>query len=203
MRGRTDRTKERLPQDYSDLLLVHAGSEDETAFAGLYDLVAPRAYGVALRVLADPHQAQEVVQDVFAEVWRKSASFDPDRGSATGWILTITHRRAVDRVRSSAASRRRDASWHDTAPDATEVDATFDAAQASLTADSVREALGSLTPIQRRAIELAYFGGHTYADVARLMQAPLGTTKTRIRTALLRLREQLESPTVGSATAAS
>lgn len=203
MRGPTGRPSRRSPGDASDERLVHAGREDEDAFAGLYDLVAPRAYGVALRVLADPHQAREVVQDVFVEVWRKSATFDPDRGSATGWILTITHRRAVDRVRSSAASRRRDASWHDTARDATEVDATFDAAHASLTADSVREALHSLTPIQRRAIELAYFGGHTYADVARLMQAPLGTTKTRIRTALLRLRDQLESPAVGSVTTAS
>lgn len=199
MRAHTARTLEQPPLDPVDELLVLSGFADEAAFAGLYDLVARRAYGVAVRVLGDPHQAQEVVQDVFLEVWRTAARFDPGRGSAVGWVLTITHRRAVDRVRSSSASRRRDTSWHDTGQDATEVDATFDTALANLAARRVRAALTTLTPVQRRAIELAYIGGYTYADVAHLMQAPLGTTKTRIRTALLRLREHLETSAVETA----
>lgn len=196
MRGRTTRTGADRSPDPLDQLLVLTGSADEEAFARLYDVFAHRAYGLALRVIGDPHQAQEVIQDVFLEVWRKAARFDPRRGSATGWMLTITHRRAVDRVRASSAARRRDDQWHDASPAVTDVDTTFDEAQANLTAVRVRAALASLTPDQRRAVELAYFGGHTYADVARLMQAPLGTTKSRIRAALLRLRDHLEIPTL-------
>lgn len=189
MRGIAVRTKE----DQS------SGSLDEAAFIALYDEVAHRAYGLVLRVIGDPHQAQEVTQEVFLEVWRKAATFDPARGSGVGWVLTIAHRRAVDRVRSSSASRQRDSSWHEPERDMTDLDATFDSAQANLVAGRVRAAMGSLSPHQRRAVELAYFGGHTYADVARLMQAPLGTTKTRIRTALLRLREQLDLPFAATA----
>ncbi|WP_310529359.1 sigma-70 family RNA polymerase sigma factor [Nocardioides sp.] len=182
-----------------DDLLVLTGYADETAFGQLYGEVVDRAYGLVLRVIGDPHQAQEVVQEVFLEVWRKSAHFDPARGTAAGWVLTIAHRRAVDRVRSSSAARRRDASWHDTGWDVSQPDATFDAAHANIESQSVFAALKCLTPLQLRAVELAYLGGYTYSDVARLMQAPLGTTKTRIRTALLRLREQLEVPSVETA----
>ncbi|WP_107704422.1 sigma-70 family RNA polymerase sigma factor [Nocardioides allogilvus] len=196
MRGRTARTGAEHSPDPLNQLLVLAGRADEDAFAQLYDDFAHRAYGLAVRVLGDPHQAQEVIQDVFLEVWRKAAHFDPRRGSATGWMLTITHRRAVDRVRASSAARRRDDEWHDASPAVTDVDTTFDEAQANLTAVRVRAALDSLTPVQRRAVELAYFGGHTYADVARLMHAPLGTTKSRIRAALVRLRDHLEIPTL-------
>lgn len=185
MRGRRVSTSEDLPPRSADDLLVRSGREDEGAFAGLYDLIAPNAYGVALRVLADPDQAHEVVRDVFLEVWRTSASFDPTRGTAAGWILSITHRRAVERVRATPAG------------------VTSDAVHANLTAQGVRDPLGSLTPNQRRAVELAYFGGHTHADVARLMQAPVGVTKARIRTALVRLRDHLESPPAGSVAAAS
>lgn len=184
MRGHPERTSEE----------PSPGPLDEARFVQLYDEVADRVYGLVLRVLGDPHQAQEVTQEVFFEVWRKAASFDPTQGSGAGWVLTIAHRRAVDRVRASSATRRRDASWHDEGQDATGMDATFDAAHAGLAARDVRAAMGALTPNQRRAVELAYFGGHTHCDIARLMQAPLGTTKTRIRTALLRLRQQLELP---------
>lgn len=183
------------------LIIEHPapGPLDEAAFVRLYDEMAGRAYGLALRVIGDPHQAQEVTQEAFLEVWRKAATFDPTRGSGASWVLMIAHRRAVDRVRSSSATRRRDTSWHAAEEAETGADTTFDVAHANLAARKVRAALGALTPHQRRAVELAYFGGYTHTDVAQLMQAPLGTTKTRIRTALLRLREHMELPVAETA----
>ena len=113
MRGSTTRTVEHPP----------AGLLDEAGFIALYDEMADRAYGLALRVIGDPQQAQEVTQEVFLEVWRKSATFDPAQGNGVGWVLTIAHRRAVDRVRSSGATRRRDTSWHEPERDVADVDA--------------------------------------------------------------------------------
>lgn len=177
--------------------LLRAGHGDQAAFAELYDEVSHRVYGITLRVLRDPHQAEESSQEAFAEIWRKSGRFDPARGTALGWMLTIAHRRAVDQVRSSTAARRRDDSWSRLSGEDARPDATFDGVHSNLVARSIHTALACLSAPQRRAVELAYFEGHTYPDVARLMEAPLGTTKTRIRTALLRLREQFDS--VGSA----
>lgn len=172
--------------------LLRAAEGDHEAFAQVYEDMARRVYGVTLRVLGDPHQAEEVAQEALVEVWRTSARFDPSRGSAGAWISTIAHHRAVDRVRSSAATRRRDTSWHEDTAGVPAPDSTYDSATAHLAMRSIVAALAQLPPVQRRAIELAYFGGHTYADVARLMHAPLGTTKTRIRTALLRLRDTMD-----------
>lgn len=174
--------------------LLRAGHGDQAAFAEFYDEVSQRVYGITLRVLRDPHQAEEASQEAFAEIWRKAGRFDPARGTALGWMLTLAHRRAVDQVRSSTAARRRDDSWSRLSGEDARPDATFDGVHSNLVA---RSALACLPAVQRRALELAYFEGHTYPDVARLMEAPLGTTKTRIRTALLRLREQFDS--VGSA----
>ena len=183
------------PDRQHDILtacLLRAAEGDQQAFAEVYDAVERRVYGVTLRVLGDPHQAEEVAQEALVEVWRTSARFDPSRGSAGAWITTIAHHRAVDRVRSSAATRRRDTSWHEETSGVPGPDSTFDSATAHLAARSIHSALAQLSPVQRRAIELAYFGGYTYADVARLMHTPLGTTKTRIRTALLRLRDTMD-----------
>lgn len=173
--------------------LLRAGQGDQAAFAEVYDEVARSVYGITLRVLADPHQAEEVAQEALVESWRKAAQFDPARGSAAAWIATIAHHRAVDRVRSSASARQRDTSWHEQSAQESTADATFDSASAHLTSAKILDALTQLPPTQRRAVELAYFGGYTYADVARLMQCPLGTTKTRIRTALLQLRQSMDS----------
>ncbi len=172
--------------------LLEAANGDADAFAAVYDEVADRVYGIALRVLGDPHQAEEVAQEAMVEAWRKSARFDPARGSASSWIMTIAHHRSVDRVRASESARRRDTSWHAPRSEADIADTTFDEASAHLHTRSIFTALTQLPPLQRRAIELAYYGGYTYADVARLMQAPLGTTKTRIRNALRLLREHLD-----------
>ncbi|RYB94716.1 sigma-70 family RNA polymerase sigma factor [Nocardioides oleivorans] len=181
-------------EDPVALRLRRAATGDQEAFAELYDLMSSRVHGLVLRVLRDHHHAEDVTQDVFVEVWRKSASFDPLRGSAQGWILAMAHHRAVDRVRSHTALQRRDATWHHDQDSATSLDSTADLAGAHLDALVVREAMALLPAPQRQALELAYLDGHTYSTVARLMQAPVGTTKTRIRTALRSLGSQLHDP---------
>ena len=163
------------------------------AFALLYEAVAPRAYGLFLRVLQDVHQAEEVTQEVFLQLWQTAAHFDPERGSAAAWVMTLAHRRAVDRVRGSEASRRRDA-VHAVRSANTPYDTTAETVDASLEADRVRAALAALSPAQQRAIELAYFDGRTYREVSLLTRVPLGTAKGRIRDAMIALRGRL-SPT--------
>jgi RNA polymerase sigma-70 factor, ECF subfamily len=175
----------------SEELLVAVAGGDTDAFAALYDRVTPQVLGVALRVLRDRSLAEEVTQEVLVEVWRKATRFDPERGTASGWITTLAHRRAVDRVRSEQASRDRDdrVSRRDTPR---EFDNVADEVQVRLDHWQVRSALAELTDRQREAIELAYFGGHTYRDVARVLGIPEGTAKSRLRDGLLRLRQALD-----------
>ncbi len=171
-------------------LLRSAARGDEQAFASLYDATAARAYGLALRVVRDPAQAEEVTQEAFLEIWRTATRFDPARGSAVSWMLTIAHRKAVDRVRSAEASSRRDSTYHQQNHPVAH-DATAEAAQASLEAHRVRAALANLTAVQRQALELAYFGGYTHTEVASMLDLPVGTAKTRIRDGLIRLRDTM------------
>jgi RNA polymerase sigma-70 factor (ECF subfamily) len=177
------------PADLAELLRL-SGRGDEAAFARLYDITAGRAYGLAVRVVRDPAQAEEVTQEAFLEIWRTASRFDRERGSAVSWILTLVHRKAVDRVRSAEASTRRDTTYHQS--NATvEHDTTAEAAQASMEARRVRQALGSLTEVQREALELAYFKGYTHTEVATMLDLPVGTAKTRIRDGLIRLRDTM------------
>lgn len=171
-------------------LLNRAARGDRAAFADLYDATARRLHGLVLRVVRDPAQSEEVTQEVYLEIWRTASRYDPQRGSAVAWLLTIAHRRAVDRVRSAEAATRRESTYLNLSQ-AVDHDSTADAVHASLDARRVRSALGSLTPIQREAIELAYFGGYTHAEVAALLDLPLGTAKTRIRDGLIRLRDTI------------
>lgn len=184
------RTRGELPRDDLQAQLSAASLGDEVAFAALYDIAAPRVYGLVLRILRDAHQSEEVTQEVFLQVWETSNRFNPTRGSALSWIMTIAHRRAVDRVRSAEAQRRRDLSEAERSL-STPFDQTAETAHASLEATRVRGALAALSTTQRRAVELAYFGGHTHHEVAQLLQIPLGTAKTRIRDGLIRLRDHL------------
>ncbi|MCR6033039.1 sigma-70 family RNA polymerase sigma factor [Nocardioides sp. zg-579] len=175
--------------DLADLLRA-AGRGDQQAFAQLYDATCSRVVGMAVRVVRDPAQAEEVAQEAFLEIWRTASRYDPDRGSPLSWLLTITHRKAVDRVRSAEASTRRDQNYHHQNQPVPH-DATAEAAHASLEARRVRTALGSLTPVQREALELAYFGGYTHTEVATMLELPVGTAKTRIRDGLIRLRDTM------------
>ena len=169
-------------------LLRRASHGDEAAFAEFYDATSARAYGLALRVVRNPAHAEEVTQEAYLDAWRSSARYDVARGSAAGWLLTIVHRKAVDRVRSVEAATARDETWNrEAAP--IDHDQTAEAAHASLDAIRVRNAVATLTDVQRQAVELTYFGGYTHTEVATLLDVPLGTAKTRIRDGLIRLRD--------------
>ena len=171
-------------------LLRRSSRGDQAAFAELYDATSRRAYGLAVRVVRDPAQAEEVTQEAYLEVWRTASRFDPARGSALSWLLTIVHRKAVDRVRSAEAATRRDQTYQQR-NQPVDHDATAEAAEASLEAHRVRGALAHLTEVQREALELAYFGGYTHTEVATMLELPVGTAKTRIRDGLIRLRDAM------------
>nr|WP_050671701.1 ECF RNA polymerase sigma factor SigK [Luteipulveratus halotolerans] len=175
--------------DLADLLAAVSRGE-QVAFSRLYDATAPRVHGLVLRVLTDPAQSEEVTQEVFLEIWRTATKFDPSRGSALGWLLTIAHRRAVDRVRASSAARARDATYERQATP-TSYDSTAETVTARLDAERVRGAMALLTDMQREAVELAYFGGRTHTEVAETLGIPLGTAKSRIRDGLNRLRDHI------------
>ena len=171
-----------------DALLTLVARGDQGAFEALYERLARPAYGLIRKVLRDPAQSEEVVQEVLLEVWRTASRFDPARGGAATWVLTIAHRRAVDRVRSEAAAAGRE---QRTSRVPAAVDAVADSVEATLDAELLRRCLEGLSDVQRESITLAYYGGYTYPEVAKLLEVALGTIKSRIRDGLNRLRDCL------------
>jgi RNA polymerase sigma-70 factor (ECF subfamily) len=172
-----------------EALLGRVARGDAPAFDALYDEVSPAVYGLARRVVRDPVHAEDVTQEVFLDVWRQATRFDPSRGKARTWILTITHRRAVDAVRRSESYKRQD---HHGAIDEVSHDGPAEAAIQADEQSSVRTCLDTLTGLQLESVRLAYFNGYTYSEVATLLEKPLPTIKTRMRDGLIRLRDCLE-----------
>jgi len=170
-----------------DLLVAIAGG-DERALGELYDRLGGVAYRLAVRILRDPALAQDAVQDAFLGVWRTAAAFDPSRGKASTWLLTLVHRRAVDVVRRE--DRRRAEPLED-APVASG-EATDETAEVREERRRVQAALAQLPADQREALELAYYGGLTQSELAERLGVPLGTVKSRMFTGLSKLRDLLE-----------
>ena len=162
-------------------LIRRLAKGDATALGEFFDRYAGRALGLALRIVRNRTEAEDVVQEVFVQVWRQASRYDPARGNPEAWVCTMARTRALDRLRWRAA-RREDSS--ESAPPRVEAPATEDAL-------AVRQALGDLSVEQRRALELAYYEGLTQSEIAHRLGEPLGTVKTRIRTAMIRLREAL------------
>ncbi|TDB98318.1 ECF RNA polymerase sigma factor SigK [Actinomadura sp. 7K534] len=173
----------------ADALLQRTARGDERAFERLYDVVAAPVHGLVRRIVRDPAMSEEVTQEVMIEVWRTAARYDPRRGGAPAWIMTIAHRRAVDRVRrEQAAGEREAAAGH--GPGASH-DPVGERVEARLEHERVRRCLGTLTRLQRETVTLAYYGGHSYREVARLVGAPPNTVRTRMRDGIIRLRDCL------------
>jgi RNA polymerase sigma-70 factor (ECF subfamily) len=182
------------PSDAEELSIEHllraVAAGDRTAFAEVYDRIASRVMGLVTRLLRDRAQSEEVTQEVFLEIWQQAGRFDQNRGSGMAWVLTMAHRRAIDRIRSSQKSHERDLKIG-----IRDVERDFDQVSESVEIrvenERVKRAMGRLTPLQREAVILAYYGGYSHSEMADILGIPLGTVKTRLRDGMIRLRDEL------------
>ena len=182
-----------------DVLVTRLLQRDAAAFGALYDRHSRMAFGLAYRMLNDPPAAEDVVQEAFLSLWRQAASFQAGKSTFRTWLLSIVHHRAIDRLRRAQNREVSDAALEG-AP--ARPDETIDVEQevaATIESQQIREALGALPPDQRRAIELAYFGGHSHSEIAKLLGIPVGTVKGRLRIGLQKLRTILDQAGLRSA----
>ena len=171
-------------------LLARVAEGDESAFGELYDQIAPRVLGLVKRVLIDHAQSEEVTQEIFLEIWQTASRYESQRGGASTWIMTMAHRRAIDRIRSSQAGRDRDTKIgiRDLA---VPYDHVAETVEVKIEHERVEKAMSRLTELQRQAVSLSYFSGYSHREVADYLHIPLGTVKTRLRDGLIRLRDEL------------
>ena len=181
----------RIREEALAALVTRAAQGDQTALAALYDETSAHVYGLALRILRDQYAAEDVTIDVYAQVYRQVSSYDANRGTPSAWLLTLTRSRAIDRLRQEAQRREREEPLEAT----TRMPSlTADPEEYSATTELrrlVQRALALLTPEQRQVIELAYYSGLSHNEIAAQLGQPLGTVKTRIRTGMMLLREDL------------
>lgn len=182
-----------IPPEHSRLneLLARVALGDEEALAGFYDASSRTVYGVALRVVRDPAVAEEVTMEVYLQVWRTASTFDLERGSPSAWLVRLTRSRAIDWLRSKQA-RLREAVPLDSMSDFRDWSANPESA--CLTAArsvAVRKAMAALPADQQRVIELGFFAGLSHSEIALELGKPLGTIKTRMRMAMMKLRDAL------------
>ena len=182
----------RSPQvdDHLAALLRRVANHDADAFADFYDHTSARVYGLVTRVVRDRGYSEETTQEVYLQVWQNAANFNPAAGSAMAWLLTLAHRRAVDRVRAEQAATQRD-SRYGSATAERAADVVAESAILRQERRQVAECLDSMTDTQRECIELAYYGGLTYAQVSERLSANLATIKSRMRDGLRSLRNCL------------
>lgn len=172
-------------------LLGRTAQGDRQAFSDFYDQTSARVFGLVRRVLIDRELSEDVTQEVFIMVWQKSSQYSPIAGSPMAWLMTIAHRRAVDRVRSQHSSKIRDRRWAGYTEN-TANDEVSETVINKMDAQTLHQSMGCLSPLQREAIVLAYLGCLTYREVAEQLSTPLPTIKSRIRDGLSRLRAELE-----------
>lgn len=190
----TDQNSDEIAETASppeiELLMSRIATGDQQAFSDLYDRVASRVLGLIRRLLIDHAQSEEVAQEVFLEIWRTAPRFDSARGAAISWILTMAHRRAIDRVRASQAGHDRDTriGIRDLEDGR---DSTAETVEIRIESERVKRAMTQLTELQREAITLAYYGGYSHSEVATILAVPIGTVKTRLRDGMIRLRDEM------------
>jgi RNA polymerase sigma-70 factor, ECF subfamily len=177
-------------QSSSELLLAQVASGDQRAFAALYDRISPRVFGLLRRLIVDHAQSEEVLQEVFLEIWQTASRFDPNKGGASTWIMTMAHRRGVDRIRAAQAGRNRDLRIGTRDLDR-EYDHVAESAEISIENERVGIAMAKLSETHRQVISMTYYGGLRQSEVASALGIPLGTVKTRLRDGMIRLRDEL------------